>query len=363
MSPFFENAPGVNTNRDSWAISFSKAQASSNMKRLISNYNEALRRKQKDTDVDNIKWSAGLKRSFKKGIELKFDERKLVKTLYRPFTKKWMYYDHYLTERPGKYIKKWGNENCAIITSGRGATNFDALISNLIPNLNCLTATQGFMKKQHEIEENLFSSINGINPYFTHQLGLSDDDTFAYIYGLLNSREYRSRYSNDLKKELARIPIVKNIDDYVTIGKKLMKLHLNYEQVPVYDGVKIQYRGTPDYRVNKMDFARLRNQDGKRINDYSTIIFNDTISISNIPEEAYEYVINGFSAIEWIMKQYRISKDNDYNIIDDPNDYSDDPKYIFNLLLRIINVSVQTVDLINQLPKFEIDESYYQDKK
>lgn len=95
---------------------------------------------------------------------------------------------------------------------------------------------------------------------------------------------------------------------------------------------------------------------GKSVKDRSTIIFNSYITISDIPEKAYQYIVNGKSAIEWIMDQYKVKTDNKSGIIDDPNDYSDDPKYIFNLLLRIINVSVQTVDLIDQLPKFEIDD-------
>lgn len=112
-----------------------------------------------------------------------------------------------------------------------------------------------------------------------------------------------------------------------------------------------------------MKFAKRCNPEtGKLEKDRSKIIFNDFITISNIPDKAYRYVVNGRSAIEWIMDQYRVKTDKKSGIVDDPNDYSDDPKYIFNLLLRIINVSIQTVDLIGQLPKFEVDESYYKDK-
>ena len=118
----------------------------------------------------------------------------------------------------------------------------------------------------------------------------------------------------------------------------------------------IQYQGTPSYRVTKMKFTKKRNADGKLENDRSTIVLNDTISISNIPAKAYQYIVNGRSAIEWIMDQYRVKTDKKSGITDDPNDYSDDPKYIFNLLLRVINVSVQTIDLINQLPKLQIVE-------
>lgn len=196
-----------------------------------------------------------------------------------------------------------------------------------------------------------------MNQEFADKLGLSLDDTFAYVYGLLNSKEYQEKYANDLKKDLARIPIVKNKEKYVEIGKKLMDLHLNYEEIPVYDDVEITTTGKPDYKVKKMKFAKKNDPEtGKKVNDRSTIIYNDTLTISNIPEKAYQYIVNGRSAIEWIMDQYQVKTDKKSGITDDPNDFSDDPKYIFNLLLRIINVSVQTVDLINELPKLEIDD-------
>ena len=157
-----------------------------------------------------------------------------------------------------------------------------------------------------------------MNQEFADKLGLSLDDTFSYVYGLLNSREYQEKYANDLKKDLARIPIVKNKERYVEVGKALMDLHLNYEEVPVYDGVEITPLVNPSYRVTKMRFAKKRDEKGKSVNDLSTIIFNSDITISNIPEKAYEYVVNGRSAIEWIMDQYQVKTDKKSGITDDP---------------------------------------------
>ena len=159
-----------------------------------------------------------------------------------------------------------------------------------------------------------------------------------------------------MKKDLARIPIVKNKEKYVEVGKALMDLHLNYEDVSVYEYVDIQLSDQISYKVTKMKFAKKRDENGKSINDRSAIIYNNNITISDIPEKAYQYVVNGRSAIEWIMDQYQVKTDKKSGITDDPNDYSNDEKYIFNLLLRIINVSIQTVDLINSLPKFEVEE-------
>ena len=127
--------------------------------------------------------------------------------------------------------------------------------------------------------------------------------------------------------------------------------------VPMYEDIDIESKDNPSYEVKKMEFDKIKNiETNKKEKDRSTIIFNTDITIKNIPEKAYEYVVNGKSAIEWIMDQYQVKTDKKSGIIDDPNDFSDNPKYIFNLLLRIINVSVQTVDLVNSLPKLEIIE-------
>lgn len=368
-SPFLNNAVGISTNRDIWVSGFSKQAVLENSKRLIDNYNaEVLKnggqgKKSTMRDSKKIKWSAGLDNQFKKGTKLNFEPQSMRLEMYRPFTKKWLMYDRNIVERPGKYYELWGKDNEVIYTTGKGASRpFSALVMNVLPNLHCQDTGQGFMRFDHSNKNELLPDSDNINNHFANKLGLSADEAFAYAYALLNSADYQQRYANDLRKDLARIPIIKNVDKYVAIGQQLINLHLNYEEVPVYDDVDIQYKGEPSYKVTKMRFAKKRNSEtGKLENDRSTIIFNDSITVSNIPEKAYEYIVNGRSAIEWIMDQYQIKYDKKSDITDDPNDYSNDPKYIFNLLLRIINVSVQTVDLIDQLPKFEVDESYYKD--
>ena len=278
--------------------------------------------------------------------------------MYRPFIKKWLYYQNEVIESPGQWQKKFGQENIVIVTTGRGTSrDFSVIVTNLLPDIQLQMNGQGFMRYDNEVDKiSLFENNDNMNQEFADKLGLNLDDTFAYVYGLLNSKEYQEKYANDLKKDLARIPIVKNKEKYVEVGQELMDLHLNYEEVPVYDGVEITIAEKPSYKVTKMRFAKKRDEKGKSVNDLSTIIFNSDITISNIPEKAYEYVVNGRSAIEWIIDQYQVKTDKKSGITDDPNDYSEDEKYIFNLLLRIINVSVQTVDLINSLPKFEVEE-------
>ena len=365
---FLQIIIGVSTNRDSWVYGFSEQETLANSKRLIENYNFEVVRlsdvsiaEKKDClnrKDDFIKWSAKLEDSILKSKKIQFNKNSVVKSLYRPFTKKYLYYDNDVIERPGQWYKKFGENNLIIMTTGKGISrDFSTLVTNLMPNLHTMDTGQHFMRYDNELDEtSLFQNNDNMNQTFADKLGLSLDETFAYVYGLLNSREYQEKYANDLKKDLARIPIVKNKEKYVEVGQKLMDLHLNYEEVPVYEGVEITPLVNPNYKVTKMRFAKKRDEKGKSVNDLSTIIFNSDLTISNIPEKAYEYVVNGRSAVEWIIDQYQVKTDKKSGITDDPNDYSDDEKYIFNLLLRIINVSVQTVDLINSLPELEIDE-------
>ena len=365
---FKNNALGVTTNRDSWIYGFSKNKVNKNTQRLIENYNSEVKRFSTSTnknitlnrDPKFVKWTARLESKLNRRQKLAFNPSKMILSLYRPFTKKWLYYSDDLVERTRLYYNKWGKSNFAIYSTGRGITkDFSVLITNLIPCMDAMEKGQGFMRYDNEIhpEELLTTNKSNMNREFSKKLRLSEDDTFAYIYGLLNSKEYQEKYQNDLKKDLARIPICKNKGKYVEIGKKLIELHLNYEKIAPYDDVNIAIKGKPNYQVTKMKFARKRNPEtGKLENDRSTIIFNSSITISNIPLRAYDYIVNGKSAIEWIIDQYQIKTDKKSEITDDPNDFSDDPKYIFNLLLRIITVSLKTIDLINQLPKFEVKD-------
>lgn len=182
------------------------------------------------------------------------------------------------------------------------------------------------------------------------------EDVFYYVYGILHSPDYRTAFEADLKKMLPRLPLVDKLDDFWAFsaaGRELADLHLNYETVEPYkDVIPVFGAGNRvDYRVEKMRFGK----DGKQT-DKSTIYYNSQIRIDGIPLEAYDYVVNGKSAIEWIMERYAVTINKDSQIKNDPNDWArehDDEKYIYNLLLRVINVSVETVKIVDGLPKLE----------
>lgn len=186
---------------------------------------------------------------------------------------------------------------------------------------------------------------------------ITKEDIFYYCYGVLHSPEYREQYAADLKKVLPRIPYAPDFKAFSQAGRKLADLHLNYETVepwPVQEDAKPKgdLNDLAYYRVEKMRFASL----GGRNKDKSVIVFNSRITLRGIPLEAYDYVVNGKSAIEWVMERYQVSTDKDSGIKDDPNDWCrehDDPTYILNLVKRVIRVSVETVKIVGGLPSIQ----------
>lgn len=344
---FKERISGIGTKRDSWVINFSKDNLVKSVITMIDSYEESrkiLNNGGAHTDVVSeeslIKWSRGLRQFIDRNNSLNFDEDCIVTIMYRPFAKKYHYYSKGIVEYPGRY-KDF--KNVMIYSTGRGISrDYSALMVNLPVESALEDKGQGFCLKSLN-NDGLFDADYNIEKIF----GLSHIESFYYVYGILHSKDYRDKYANDLQKALPRIPEVKNKEKYVDIGEKLADLHLNYEDIPAYDGVNIVFKSdNPSFKVKKMKHPKRGQLD--------TIIFNEDIVITDIPERAYEYVVNGKPAIEWIIDQYQVKKDKKSGIVDDPNEFSDNPKYIFNLLLSIINVSMQTMDLVESLPPLEI---------
>ncbi|MDT2532045.1 DEAD/DEAH box helicase family protein [Enterococcus raffinosus] len=342
---------GIATHRDTWVNNFSEHAVKDNVKTMIENYNEdvnnliSIGSKLTDktinpyitTDDTKISWSIDLKKRAARLEKIKFEEENIVKIMYRPFVKKNVYRSNVLNYTTYKSFKTMPNEkdtNLFINIAGISSKNdFSLLMTNVVNDYMIFTNSRNFPRYIYE-KEGLFDE---------RVENIQSDEDFFYIYGILHSLEYRRKYSNDLKKALPRIPEVKDKEKYVEIGKKLADLHLNYEDVPAYDGVNIVFKSdNPSFKVKKMKHSKRGQLD--------TIIFNEDIVITDIPERAYEYVVNGKPAIEWIIDQYQVKKDKKSGIVDDPNEFSENPRYIFNLLLSIINVSMQTMDLVESLP-------------
>ena len=182
---------------------------------------------------------------------------------------------------------------------------------------------------------------------------VAKEDIFYYVYGFLHSPDYRAAFANDLKKSLPRLPLVDEAQDFWAFsnaGRELAELHVNYEEVPPCPGVQVEGDWHKLFRVDKMRFPEKGRKDA--------ILFNHWITVANIPEKAYQYVVNGKSAIEWVMERYQVSVHKDSGIENDPNDWAEEaekPRYVLDLLLSVINLSVQTVEIVERLPKVRFE--------
>ena len=181
---------------------------------------------------------------------------------------------------------------------------------------------------------------------------VTKEDIFYYVYGLLHSPDYRKAFAADLKKMLPRIPLVEKPADFWAFskaGRTLADLHLNYETQPACGEVVVEGAEQGNFHVEKMRFPDKK--------DKSVIEFNPWIKLTNIPLEAYDYVVNGRSAIEWVMERYQIKTDKASGITNDPNDWAQEqgkPRYILDLLLSVITVSLETMKIVGKLPKLSI---------
>ncbi|MFB5339211.1 DEAD/DEAH box helicase [Enterococcus faecalis] len=353
-SIFFTRTTGYATARDVWVISFSWDNVQSNSNRMVDFFNKQVEKISEKSDLERdmtkINWSDDLLKRWERKEKINYTESDIRIIQYRPFTKKWVNNLLPIIGRPRKWNNLFGesrNEPNRFLNIGSG-NRFSILVSNVISDYQLLFNTKSIPLYIFDDGPLLKEKQVNISKEWLKKFD-NEDDAFYYVYGVVHSEIYRKKYANDLQKALPRIPEVKDKEKYVEIGKKLADLHLNYEDVPAYDGVNIVFKSdNPSFKVKKMKHPKRGQLD--------TIIFNEDIVITDIPERAYEYVVNGKPAIEWIIDQYQVKKDKKSGIVDDPNEFSDNPKYIFNLLLSIINVSMQTMDLVESLPPLEIIE-------
>lgn len=388
-SIFNINVIGISTNRDAWVYNFSEEKIAENMQRMISFFNKqsndfanAKMKNPKldinmfiDTNSQKISWTVNLKNDLGKNKNHSFNKNEFKIGIYRPFTKQHLYFDRPFIERPGLNSHLFPNEkleNLIINITGVGASkDFSVIISNKLTGIDTIEKNQTFPIYYYEepktTQKGLFDDPNETD--YVRREAISDfilerakkqygknvtkEDIFYYVYGFLHSPNYRETFASDLKKMLPKLPLVEDVKDFWAFskaGRQLADLHLNYETVPAFTEVNVVGAETNNFLVDKMRFPKKGQKD--------TIIYNSHIVISNIPEKAYEYIVNGKSAIEWIMERYQITTHKDSGITNNPNDWANEvgnPRYILDLILSIINVSVQTVEIVESLPKLKFE--------
>ena len=395
-SVFSTYSNGLKTNRDTWVTNSSEKTLLYNLDRAIEFYNSEVMRYQQaaqnssepivvssfiDLNPTKFSWDRAQKdNDLPKGILYQLDEGAIYSTHYRPFFKQKTYFNRQLNNcvyQLPKLFPTPHHKNLVICVSGVGVTkDFSAIITNYLPDLELIGKSQCFPlywydENKGEQEVSLFGTTNeerwtkrdGITDWclqevrsrFAGAKSITKEDIFYYVYGLLHSPHYRERFADDLRKALPRIPIVERAEEFIAFakaGRELAHLHLHYEDFANLAGVEVEekdYSAADEfafYAVEKMKFAPK--------DERHTIIVNPHIAIHNIPTEAYDYVVNGKSAIEWVMDRYAVTTHKDSGIKNDPNLWAREqgkPRYILDLLLSIIHVSLETHRIVEKLPE------------
>lgn len=405
---FCMRSGGLKTNRDAWCYNFSNEQLKHNIKVSIDFYNSEVDRLQKIKQQNNeisvtdiisfdktkFSWDFQQKQDIQKYKKYNFAYDSVYNSTYRPFVKEISYFNRQLNNRVYRQPSLFptaNHNNLVIQVTGTGSSkDFSCLISNTLPDLEVISKGQCFPLYHYEKSEPKGKAVEqgSLIPQKSKpkQLGLplpktvteeytckdaitdaglehfqtyyeddkiSKEDLFYYAYGILHSPKYREKYAADLKKMLPRVPLAPDFWAFSKAGRELAHWHLDYEQVepwPVEEERKPQ--GDMDdftyYHVEKMRFPKK----GER----GTIIYNGNITFKGIPLDAYDYVVNGKSALDWIMERYAITIDKDSGIRNDPNDWCrehNDPTYIYNLVKRIIRVSLETNRIVTGLPDID----------
>ena len=401
---------GVVTGRDAWSYNASKKTLESNFTGCIAFYNaqvEALQRDPagfvRDNDATKIKWNTVLiERLHKLKSVPEYNQSAIIKSLYRPFVALWFYNEkawvHSVYQMPTLFPSA-DTDNLVIGVVSAGATSFSCLMSAQIPCFDYLEKSQCFPRYLYrKVDEptpaagglmvgletestaaqgvvvNGYERVDAIRPeavehfkaaYPEDAAAINADAVFYYIYGILHSPDYRATYANNLQKELPRIPRVATYAEFKAFeeaGRALAELHVDYEQVEPYGDCTFSYaKGVSsdnmDYRVDKLKYGKIKGKTGNAAKDKSVIVYNDQLTIRDIPLEAQEYVVNKKSALDWVVERCGVSVDKASHIINDYNAYAKevgDERYILNLILRVITVSLETVKIVKSLPPLTI---------
>lgn len=404
---FSNYSQGVKTNRDAWVFNYSRSGLYKNVCGMVDFYNDEVNRYHAASvggespdvgkfitfDRKRIAWADDFKRYLQKGRLLTCDQSFLVRGLYRPFSRQWLYSDKYLLwsryQMP-RIFPDATSRNLAIMVKGNWTGHGQiALMTDLLPSDPSDGGAQCFplylyadSKDADEAtgrpQSDLFDGTSiatdgqrqdaltdeGLAHFQAAYLGerITKEDIFFYVYGLLHSSDYRERYAENLSKELPRIPCVKTAADFwgfSKAGRKLADLHVNYETVEKYP-LQIEGGGLlltdADHRVEKMKYGK----NGKD-KDLTTLIYNDKITVKGIPLEAYEYVVNGKPALDWVVERQCVKTDKDSDIVNDANDYAvetmNNPRYPLELFQRVVTVSLETMNIVKSLPRLDIQQT------
>ncbi len=389
---------GLKTNRDAWNWNSSRPRLEANTAKWISHYNEqvekfsranpdpkgtvAARARQArevvDRDPLRLSWDAADFNRLVQGTNYSLDDASFMVGAYRPFHRRHVNAGPSLNNRTYQLPRIYPDDDTRQLSIGVSIRDtrspFSALAVSTIADLHLWSGDtallpmytydlpgadtpQGSLLEHEEPSRRHNITDYALDLYRTLDSGISKDDIFFYVYGILHSPDYREAYVADLKKTLPRIPQVESADEFWTFagaGRELARLHTEFEEIDPWGDLEVQVAEGLDtsledlYCVTKMRYC----------NDEKTAItYNENITISNIPERVHEYMLGSRSALDWVLETNRIRKDKKSGIVNDPNDWAiehSNPKYIFDLVGQVVSVSIRTLDIIDTLPRLNL---------
>lgn len=370
------HSSGVKSNRDAWIYNFSRAKLAARIDGMIAFFNSqaderaaAGPRWQRNNDPAKFSWNRADEMRLRLGRRLAFDASRLASSVHRPFARESMYFDENTVDMayqiPRLFPAGESNHGFVVASPASHYPEFAALMVSGIPDLHTIDTGRFFPRyryERHAHDPNQLDAFDTGDEWTRvdnvtdaaladyratyPDLDVTKDDIFDYVYGVLHSLEYRTRFAADLKKMLPRIPKVADFAAFRDAGRELGRIHRDYESVEPY---ALDIAGDQnDLTVKKMRYA------GTRPNvDKTTVVYNDAITVHGIPIEAQDYKLGSRSALDWVLERYQVTTDKASSIVNDPNDWGrehDDPRYILDLIGRVTTVSVETVRIVNALP-------------
>ena len=361
---------GIKTHRDVYVYDYEYDSLAKRARQFIENYNAEVDRYQRQNpkpeniddfvNYDKIKWGMGLKQHLRRGNYAEYKPDKIRASLYRPFTKKLLFFDRVLNEAVYRQFYYFPNEQTEVENKviwykvGSDWPQF-ALMVNQIPDVLPQGGSQCFPFYTYDEDggnrqENITDwALARFRDHYGDEM-ISKWDIFTYVYALLHHPRYRERYALDLKRQLPRIPLAPDFGAFSQAGEALAGLHLDYETSEGYELDWRVARKPISYRVDKMlPQNRRKSEAGYTV--YEGLKVNGSLTLEGIPEGAFAYRLGSRSALDWVVDQYRVKTDKRSGIVHNPNGWSDDERYIVNLVERVIGVSLRTVEIVEGLGK------------
>ena len=383
---------GLATSRDAYLYNFSWGACAENAERMTQDYLAALSDMEANPEltevaaarrhVSNLRWDRELENQLRRRKKPQFSQKYIRKAAYRPFVKMNCYGDYIFANckyQQDLIFPDDSSENHVICVPGIGSKKvFSAFMTDIIPDIqlifngqcfprwrypssvntsNTTGEFQGFDEASERIDNISDTALRAFQEHYSDD-SITKDDIFDYIYGVLHAPSYRKQFANDLSKMIPRIPYAPDFRAFAEAGKALADLHLNYETCEQYPNLSVEplkpsllWEEKPEHFLLGKRAMRFADKQER-----TTLIINEHVCISGIPEEAHQYVVNGRTPLEWFIDRYKIKQDKNSGIINDPNGWFDNPRDLITAIERIVYVSVESTKIIENLPSQITDD-------